>query len=264
MLTGLSFFLRPHLIAYVWAILWGFATAMSRLYFLSAAGAPYSQALLYPTAEMLVRVVNFTVPLICLVLDQRRPLNDWPRVADRISKIPTARVASIAVVLLLSSRLMAAVAEFNQPHFYYELMKRGESPAAFYAMAGLSALAIFGFFVRQLSNRASSSTLLQAFIVYVSVWPELYEVGLFFHSRGALLSGINLVEHLPVWATAIYWASASIPKFNKRDLQFQPNERCVPQLNLVRPNHGSQHERLQDCRPGGADDSLVLGRSVRL
>lgn len=122
--------------ALAWVLGWGFLTALSRLFFLGAHIPPFELNGFHALAEFLKRTPNWILPLF-LVAATSPGMRFSAAILINKYKILTLTVAAQMVAIFLNNAY-----EYRGAYFDFELLKLGMPIWYFWAVTGLSVLAI--------------------------------------------------------------------------------------------------------------------------
>ena len=206
LLVGLSFLLPTiPMPAFIWAIGWGAATAISRMYFLGALSAPIWQNVLYPISQFLVRTPNWLVPMLLLAHSYKSvPL--LGKIADRSSY--HIEIAMLAQVLALAIMYLA---DYNHELYPYEVQKMG-MPLGLFHTTGL--IAISGFIALSVALTGTKSrlwTFAAGILVPIAfILSEGFEITVLNAPQGVRYTGIRVLEHVPIYICMFYFVRTAI------------------------------------------------------
>ena len=171
--------------AIAWTIGWGFATAMSRLYFLGSLTAPFWGFLVHPVAEMLQRVPNWIVPLLL-----------WQEVRGRR---PDGRLVGLAVGSIVLSLGLSVLVDLETGR-YPSFMLRIDEPLWFYQACGaLAAVALVLAAVSWPVKARRFRLAAMGAVALAYALPELFSVFWVNGPHGVVFTALRAGEHFPAY-----------------------------------------------------------------
>ena len=196
-------------VAYFWIVFWGFATAVSRLYFLGRFAQPVSLNLALPLSEFLIRGANWICPLALTISHNRLPRL---KILTAIRSDTHFRVATTMVAGALALRYLVDV---NQYAYEFELEKKGMPGWFFHSHGTIALCAVVTWIFVWIAGRDLGWTKIptrpRARLLKISSaltgisygLVEGFDILIINLPHGIWFTGIRVIEHLTIYTVII-------------------------------------------------------------
>lgn len=211
----------PPRAVFLWLLPWSFATALSRLYFLSHINAGLLHGALTPIAEFSMRFGNFLMPL--LLWAKIAPTHAASLIINRQQPIILSLIVTAACLALALKYLVA----WHGPEYPYKMQMLGLPLAIFHGHGALAMLSFLGLALA-LARRWRAPTLLVSAALLVIGFNEASDLLLRQAVRGPVMVLITLGEHAGLLLGAWLW----LRSWQKQQALANPSH--IP----YRSNHG--------------------------
>lgn len=188
--------------AFIWAIGWGTATALSRMYFLGRLFPINWYNTAHPVAEFLSRTPNFLVPILLFLMVEPNT-----RLAVVGRRFHIKNILLVAGSTQILSLCLHHLTHWNHEMFPFELEKVGMPVWYFHLMGGIAIMALCAICVTTWSHQTKFIITLTAILtLFAYVIPEGYDVFLTNAPHGFRYTFIRLAEHVPIYVCMGYFA----------------------------------------------------------
>lgn len=189
---------QPPAIAYLWVILWGTATAFSRLYFLSSFKIDVLQGVIYPLTHTLVRVANFAIPFLAWRILQGDTFRGY--------KLPSApRIYALVVGASTIAIALRYIIIYFGPEYPYKLYMMGQSLWVFHGAGALAWAAVFAFIINTYVKNLTTQRCIAWMIFASLLLTELITISFLHLPHGPGYVLIKMGERATVYMAISGW-----------------------------------------------------------